>query len=68
MADEMLGLEEAEVIARLLADETIKRLGVVVRYRALGYGSNAMLVWALPEARVAEGGRCLRRFRCVTLS
>jgi len=68
---EMLGLDEAEVIARigrLLAEDTIKRLGVVVRHRALGYGSNAMVVWALPEAQVAEVGGCLGRFHYVTLS
>jgi siroheme decarboxylase len=71
MVAETLGLDESEVIARigrLLADDTIKRLGVVVRHRALGYRANAMVVWALPEARVAEVGRCLGRFPCVTLS
>ncbi len=68
---ETLGLSESEVIARierLLARGTIKRLGVVVRHRELGYAANAMVVWALPEERVAEVGQRLGRLACVTLS
>ena len=48
-----LGITEAEVIdrlGRLVADGTIRRLGVVVRHRELGYRANAMVVWALPES------------------
>jgi len=70
IADE-LALTEAEVIARLsrlIETGTIKRLGVVVRHQELGYRANAMVVWALPEERVDELGRCIGRFPYVTLS
>jgi DNA-binding Lrp family transcriptional regulator len=64
------GLSEAEVINRLaalLADGTIKRLGVVVRHRELGYRANAMVVWDIDDARVSELGHCIGRFDFVTL-
>jgi siroheme decarboxylase len=66
-----LGIAEAEVmdrIARLLADGTIRRLGVVVRHQELGYRANAMVVWALPEERVTELGECIGGLPFVTLS
>lgn len=66
-----LGLPEAEVVRRLerlVADGPIRRLGVVVRHRSLGYRANAMVVWALPEGRVAELGAAAGRLPFVTLS
>lgn len=51
-----LGLDEAAVRARLasLIDAgVIARFGVVVRHRALGYVANAMVVWDVPDDRVA---------------
>jgi len=68
---EELGMSEAEVmdrIGRLLADGTIRRLGVVVRHQELGYRANAMVVWALPEGRVSELGDRIGRLPFVTLS
>jgi len=68
---EALEISEPEVIARLsrLMDTgTIKRFGVVVRHHELGYRANAMVVWALPEQRVGELGRCIGSFPFVTLS
>jgi len=65
-----LGLGEPEVIARLaeLQDAgMIKRMGVVVRHRALGYRANAMVVWDVPDERVDELGQQLGRQDCVTL-
>jgi DNA-binding Lrp family transcriptional regulator len=70
IADE-LGISEVEVTARLekLIDSgTIKRFGVVVRHRELGYRANAMVVWSLPEDRVAEIGYRIGRLPFVTLS
>lgn len=64
------GLSEAEVIKRLaalLADGTIKRLGVVVRHRELGYRANAMVVWDIDDTKVSELGHCIGRFDFVTL-
>ena len=65
-----IGLSEAEVIARIAdlhAKGTIKRLGVVVRHHELGYSANAMVVWDVPDNRVAALGHCLGGFDFVTL-
>lgn len=67
---EQLGLSEREVMGRvqaLLEQGVIKRLGVVVRHRELGYDANAMVVWDIPDERVRELGACLGRFPFVTL-
>lgn len=63
-------MAEAEVIARLErlgASGVIRRFGVVVRHREVGYGANAMVVWDMPDERVAELGRCLAGFDFITL-
>ena len=55
-----IGLSESEVIERIqamLADGTIKRLGVVVRHHELGYRANAMVVWNIPDDQVDEAGQ-----------
>jgi len=65
-----LGMGEAEVIARLteLQDAgMIKRMGVVVRHRALGYRANAMVVWDVPDSELERIGRLLAAETCVTL-
>jgi DNA-binding Lrp family transcriptional regulator len=65
-----LGMDEAEVLARLgrLIDTgVIKRLGVVVRHRELGYRANGMVVWQVPEPRVRALGRWLGALPFVTL-
>lgn len=67
---ERLGLSEAEVIARLgaLLDRgVVKRLGLIVRHRELGYRANAMVVWDVPEAAVDELGARMAAFPFVTL-
>lgn len=71
------GMSEAEVLAwveRWQREGLIKRMGLVVRHHALGIRANAMVVWDLPDAAVAEVGRrlaaepavtlCYRRRRC----
>ncbi len=67
---EQLGIDEPEVLARLAALQqqgVIKRMGVVVRHRELGYRANAMLVWDVPDERVSELGRCLSQYDFITL-
>ncbi len=64
------GLHESEVveaIGELLRAGIIKRLGVVVRHRELGYTANAMVVWDVPDARVDAVGRWLGGQPGVTL-
>ena len=65
-------LEETEsaVIARLetlQAAGMIKRMGVVVKHRALGYRANAMVVWDIPDDQVERIGELLAEESCVTL-
>ena len=67
---ERIGMSEGEVIdrlGRLLQQGVIKRLGVVVRHRKLGYRANGMVVWDLPDARIDELGHCIGSFDFVTL-
>ncbi len=67
---ERLGCSEAQVIEQIRALQqagVIKRLGVVVRHRELGYRANAMVVWDVPDDEVAELGHCLSGFEFVTL-
>lgn len=67
---ERIGSTENEVLARIrrwLEEGAIKRFGVVVRHRELGYAANAMLVHDIPDERVGEIGRALAEEPCVTL-
>lgn len=65
-----LGWREDTVLARLarLVDiGVIRRFGVVVRHRELGFHANAMVVWDVPDAAVSEVGRALAGQAAVTL-
>ena len=65
-----LGRDEAEVInriAQLLDAGIITRLGVIVRHRALGWSSNAMVVWDIPSERIDQAGPALAAHPGVTL-
>lgn len=65
-----LGITEQMVLERLAQlkeDGTIKRMGVVVRHRELGFKSNAMVVWDVPDYRVDEIAQRIAAFECVTL-
>lgn len=67
---EQVGITEDEVIARLQRMQQtgcIKRMGVIVRHRELGYRANAMVVWDVPDENVSEVGKCLSQFEFVTL-
>ncbi|MEW6132259.1 MAG: Lrp/AsnC family transcriptional regulator [Pseudomonadota bacterium] len=64
------GMSEAAArrrIERLIGLGVIRRLGVVVRHRELGYTANAMVVWDVPDERVDEVGRLLGAQPGVTL-
>lgn len=65
-----LGIDEAEVMARLaglVRRGVIRRFGVIVHHRALGYRANAMAVWDVPDEKVAAFGARLAREPGVTL-
>jgi len=56
---EQLALTENEVIARLRRlkqQGLIKRLGVIVKHRRLGYQANAMVVFDMPDTLVNDKG------------
>jgi DNA-binding Lrp family transcriptional regulator len=65
-----IGSTEARVIegiAHIMQRGDIKRFGVVVRHRKLGYRANGMVVWDIPDERVAEVGACIGQYNFVTL-
>lgn len=67
---ENLAITEQDVIerlARLKALGLIKRWGVVVNHRQLGYRANAMIVMNVPDTRVAEIGARVSGQACVNL-
>jgi len=67
---ERLNCSEAEVIdgiRDITARGDLKRFGVVVRHRKLGYRANGMVVWDVPDARVSEVGHCIGQYSFVTL-
>lgn len=68
---EQIDSNEAEVIAYIQSMKDrgdIKRMGVVVRHRKLGYTANAMVVWDIPDEHVDEMGHCFGKYDFVTLS
>jgi len=65
-----VGLAEDEVLARIggwLESGVLKRFGVVVRHRELGYKANAMVVFDVPDAEAAATGARLAAEAGVTL-
>ncbi len=66
-----LNTTEQDIILRLqnlIDNGAIKRYGVVVRHKELGYTANGMVVWNIPDDRVDELGTCIGKYDCVTLS
>lgn len=67
---DLIGMPEAEVIerlGRLQKSGLIKRMGVIVRHRELGYQANAMVVWNIPDDQIKKLGRTISRFPFVNL-
>ena len=65
-----LGSNEEAILLRLqglLKLGVIRRFGVVVRHRELGYDANAMVVWDVPDDIVSDVGRQLASQSAVTL-
>jgi DNA-binding Lrp family transcriptional regulator len=46
--------ELLEVIRSLIADGFIRRYGAVVRHKQVGYSSNVLVAWKIPEERIDE--------------
>lgn len=67
---EQIGRPEAEILSRVqaLAEAGIlTRIGIIVRHRSLGWRSNAMVVWDIPEEQIVEAGAALARHPGITL-
>lgn len=67
---EKLGLTEDAVIARLqhlIQSGIVTRVGLIVRHRALGWRSNAMVVWDVDPGQLADKARILARHRGINL-
>ncbi|HFC54148.1 MAG TPA: Lrp/AsnC family transcriptional regulator [Gammaproteobacteria bacterium] len=67
---EQLGMEENEVVERISAMQRrgiIRRFGVVVRHRQLGFTANAMVVWDIPDSRIDQVAGRLSGQPCVSL-
>lgn len=67
---EQLDTDEQDVIARLArlkSEGLIKRWGVVVKHRQLGYRANAMIVMDIEDEQVAETGRLISQHSFVNL-
>ncbi|MBR0714957.1 Lrp/AsnC family transcriptional regulator [Bradyrhizobium liaoningense] len=65
-----LALDQAEVIARLehlIEAGVVTRFGCVVRHDKLGFRSNAMAVWEIPDESVEEVAATFARHPGVTL-
>lgn len=66
----LVAMGEDEVIARIRAmidAGVIRRFGIIVRHHELGFRANAMAVWDIPDAEVAEVGQRLGASPEVTL-
>ena len=64
------GHAELEVLEKLqhwLATGLIKRFGVIVKHRSIGYESNAMVVFDLPDESVGDIGKALAAYPFITL-
>ncbi len=64
-----LRIDATELLAllkRWVAEGTIRRIGLVLRHRQLGFSANSMCVWTVPAERVKEAGEILARSQHVT--
>ena len=67
---QQIGLDEIEVIERLhrlKQQGIIKRLGVIVKHRRLGYQSNAMVVFDMPDDITRQKGQQISQFAFINL-
>lgn len=70
MAGAKLGLSEDAVIGRLqhlLQAGVVTRLGLIIRHRALGWRSNAMVVWDVDPDQISDKAQVLAAHRGINL-
>ena len=64
---QVLHEESLERIRALTAAGIVSRIGIILRHRALGWRSNAMVVWQVPEQDIERAGGSLAAAPGVTL-
>jgi len=67
---EQLRLDETDVISRLSRlkkQGLIKRLGVIVKHRRLGYQANAMVVFDVPDILIKQIGQRISQLTFINL-
>lgn len=67
---EQIGQPEDVIIGRLyhlLQSGIVTRIGLIIRHRALGWRSNAMVVWDVEPEELEEKARILARYRGINL-
>lgn len=67
---EALGTTEdyvIDILEKFKRQGLIKRMGLVVKHRSLGYEANAMVVWDIPDAIVDDLGSAFKAVPWVTL-
>ncbi|WP_293266834.1 hypothetical protein [Neptunomonas sp.] len=57
----------AERLAFLQQDNQVRRSGLIIRHRPLGFKANAMVVWNLPDCSLKQQAEKLAAEECVTL-
>jgi DNA-binding Lrp family transcriptional regulator len=63
-------MSEEEVVDRIHAlqlNGIIRRMGIIVHHRPLGYSANAMVVWNLPAEQIEPFGTAVSQLDYVTL-
>lgn len=68
IADEV-GISEAELLERLKQfrdDGTIRKFGAVLKHREVGFASNVLCVWVVPEERIEEVAEIMCSHMAVT--
>lgn len=64
-----LGITEAELLRRLKSYKKtgkLRKMGVVLRHRQVGYAANALCIWQVDEKKVHEIGVRLSQYAAVT--
>jgi DNA-binding Lrp family transcriptional regulator len=64
-----LGISEAELLQRLTKyyqSGVMRKMGVVLRHREVGYAANALCAWVVPENRIDEIGALMSAHQTVT--
>jgi len=61
-----VGMSEAEVIKELqtlIDNDIIRKICVIVRHRLMGYDSNAMVAWSVPDEDIHKTGEIMASYR-----